>query len=75
MLKHELAAKCLISRTGNSQGQWARVLAEDDHLLGRLSWQIFSSNGGVWMALALQSTTSGKNMDVEAGLKWISGLS
>ena len=75
MLKHELAAKCLISGTGNAQGQWARVLAEDDHLLGRLSWKISSSNGGVWMALALQSTTSGRNMDVEAGLKWISGLS
>ena len=75
MLKHELAAKCLISGTGNAHGQCASVLAEDDHLLGRLSWQIFSSNGGVWMALALQSTTSGRNMDVEAGLKWISGLS
>ena len=46
MLKHELAAKCLISGMGNAHGQWARVLAEDDHLLRRLSSQIFSSNGG-----------------------------
>ena len=46
MLKDELAAKCLISGTGNAYGQCARVLAEDDHLLRRISSQIFSSKGG-----------------------------
>ena len=69
MLKHELAAKCLISGTGNAHGQWARVLAEDDHLLRRLSSQIFSSNGGACVAFALQRTTLDKNMNVEARLK------
>ena len=46
MLKHELAAKCLISGTGNAHGQWARVLAEDDQLLRIPSSQILSSKGG-----------------------------
>ena len=46
MLKYELAAKCLISGTRNAHGQLACILAEDDHLLRRLSSQIFSSKGG-----------------------------
>ena len=45
MLKHELAAKCLIRGTGNAHGQLAYVLAEDDNILRRMSSQIFSSKG------------------------------
>ena len=46
MLKHELAAKCLISGTRNAHGQLACILAEDDNLLRRLCSQIFRSKGG-----------------------------
>ena len=71
MLKHELAPKCLISGRRNAHGQWARGLAEDDHLLRTLSWKICSSNGGAEVSLALQRTTLDRNMNVEATLTCI----
>ena len=50
-------------------------MAEDNQLLRRPSSQIFSSKGGAYVVLALQSNTLNINTNVEARLKIINGLS
>ena len=48
-------------------------MAEDDQLLRRPSSQIFSSKGGAYVVLALQTTTLDINTNVEARLKIMYG--